>query len=420
MFQKVKGFQDIYGDDCAYWDKAEAVMRDTYALFLVREIRLPILERTAVFNRGIGQTTDIVEKEMFTFADRDRTDSEGEMLSLRPEGTAGTVRAYVEEGMYNPPSLKKLYYLGPMFRRENPQKGRYRQFTQGGAEYIGSNSPFTDAEVINLFVTYFNRVGIGRLVHLEINSVGCPECRPAYHAKLVEYFGNRKEELCTDCNRRLTTNPLRILDCKNEKCRNIIKDAPIMLDNLCPECAGHFESVKKYLGLLGVEYRIKPLMVRGLDYYVRTAFEMVTDKLGSASAIGGGGRYDGLVETLGGPAIPGIGFAIGMDRVVALMKLVSEMKQVSPAVFIVTFGGETEKAGIAILNELRVKNIPSEIDYDGRGMKNQLKQAGRSGAKYAVIVGEDELARGAVILRNLHASEQTEVPISEVPDKLMI
>jgi len=418
MFHKVKGFQDIYGDDCACWEKAESVMRDTFALFLVREIRLPILEKTTVFNRGIGQTTDIVEKEMFTFADRNRVNSEGELLSLRPEGTAGTVRAYVENNLYNPPGVKKFYYLGPMFRRENPQKGRYRQFTQSGVEFIGSASPFADADVINLLITYFSRLNIGQFTHLEINSVGCPVCRPTYHQKLTNYFGNHKDILCADCNRRLAKNPLRILDCKNENCGSIIKNAPIMSDSLCQECAEHFESVKRYLRALNVKYIINPLMVRGLDYYVRTAFEVVTDKLGAASAIGAGGRYDGLVETLGGPAVPGVGFAIGMDRVVALMKLLEELTLPPPKAFIVTFGKEIKDSEIALLNRLRAQNISVEIDYDSRGIKNQLKQADKTGATYAVITGEDEMKRGAVMLRDLSASTQEEVSIDDLANKI--
>ena len=417
MFQKVKGFQDVFGDDCAYWEKAESVMRDTFSLFLVREIRLPILERTAVFNRGIGQTTDIVEKEMFTFADRDRADAEGELLSLRPEGTAGTVRAYIENNLYNPPGMKKLYYFGPMFRRENPQKGRYRQFTQCGAEFIGSPSPFADADVINLLVTYFDRVKIGNFTRLEINSIGCPSCRPAYYSKLTDYLTNRKAALCADCNRRLVKNPLRILDCKNKSCGEIVKNAPLAFNNLCQACEAHFENVKKYLGELRINFQLNPLMVRGLDYYVRTAFEAVTDKIGSASAVGAGGRYDGLVDTLGGPAVPGVGFAIGMDRVVTLMKLSESIALHPPKAFIVTFG-EPKSTDIAILNELRDKNISAEIDYDGKGLKNQLRQADRHGAKYAVIAGEDEIKRNAVTLRDMSASTQEEIPISNLADRI--
>ncbi|MDR2883920.1 MAG: histidine--tRNA ligase, partial [Deferribacteraceae bacterium] len=409
MFQKVKGFQDIFGDDCIYWERAEAATREVFDLFGVNEIRLPMLERTAVFNRGIGQTTDIVEKEMFTFVDRD-----DDSLSLRPEGTAGTVRAYIENGMFNTPALKKLYYLGAMFRRENPQKGRFRQFTQSGVEFIGSSAPFVDADVINIMVQIFKRVGIFELTKVEINSVGCPKCRPPYHAKLIEYLSDKDDKLCTDCKRRLEKNPLRILDCKQEGCRSIIKDAPVMKDHLCDECAEHFSQVQQYLGMLNIEYKINPMMVRGLDYYVRTAFELVTDRLGAASAIGAGGRYDGLVELLGGGAIPGVGFAIGMDRVVALMKMVCELKPKTPKVFIVTFGGKTLEAGIALLNQLRERGIASEIDYEVKGMKNQMKQAGRSGANYAIIFGEDELARGAVTVRDLRNSEQSEMSIEHV------
>lgn len=409
MFQKVKGFQDIYGEDCVYWQKAEKKVHRLFSLFSVREIRLPVVERTAVFDRGIGQTTDIVEKEMFTMPD-----GENDTLSLRPEGTAGVVRAYIENGLYNPPALKRYYYLGPMFRRENPQKGRFRQFTQSGVEYLGSASAFVDADVINLLMSYFETVGIADMLHLEINSVGCKVCRPAYQKKLITYFEAHKDALCEDCLRRLERNPLRILDCKQEKCRTVTKNAPLMLDNLCEECGTHFNNVQKYLKQFKVEYKINPLMVRGLDYYVRTAFEAVTDKLGAASAVGAGGRYDGLVETLGGPEIPGIGFAIGMDRVVTLMKEKEKLAESGAQVYIITFDDKSVEEGIKLLNGMRERGIAAEIDYDRKGLKNQMKKADRSGAKYALILGEDELSRNALTVRYLQDSTQVEMPLDKI------
>lgn len=411
-FQKVKGFQDIYGDDIAYWERAEACLRRCFNLYSIEEMRIPILEKTSVFTRGIGSTTDVVEKEMFTFEDRD-----GESLSLRPEGTAGVVRSYVENGLYNPPALKKYYYIGPMFRRERPQRGRYRQFTQGGVEYLGSPSALADAEVVSLLPFFFNQVGVGGFAHLEINSIGCPDCRPAYLEKLIEYFTPRLNEMCEDCGRRLGKNPLRVLDCKNEKCRTVIKDAPVMLDNLCSVCGEHFSDVKKNLTLLGVNYQINPLMVRGLDYYVRTAFEMVTDKLGAASAIGAGGRYDGLVKTLGGPDIGGVGFAIGMDRVVELMKLAEKLESSKPDVFIVSFES-TKDISIKLLADMRNIGVRAELDLDGKGLKSQMKKADRSGARYAVILGEEEFSRGKLTLRNLADSQQEEIDIASLADIL--
>lgn len=409
MFQKVKGFQDIYGNDLLYWSKAENALKKLVDLFAVEEIRIPILERTQVFSRGIGDATDIVEKEMFTFADRD-----GEYLSLRPEGTAGTVRAYIENKLYEPPVLKKLYYMGPMFRRENPQRGRYRQFSQFGTEYLGSKSALCDADLIKLFVSFYAEVGLGGFAHLEINTVGCPKCRPAYKEKLVAYLSQYEDQLCADCKKRLYKNPLRVLDCKVETCKAVTKNAPLMIDNLCEECDVHFSDLKKYLALLDVEYAINPYMVRGLDYYERTAFEMVTDKLGAASALGGGGRYDGLVKLLGGPEIPAVGFAIGMDRVVAMMKMVQELTDKKPLVYVVVFEGRSTDAGVEILNKLRHLNISAEIDYDIKGLKSQMKKAGRSGAKYAVIVGEDELSRGNVTFRDMYNSSQNEITMEEM------
>ena len=413
MFKKVKGFQDIFGEDIPYWHKAETTLKEVAERYCVRELRVPVLEKTEVFDRGIGSSTDIVEKEMFTFTDRD-----GGLLSMRPEGTAGAVRAFVENGLHAQPGLKKFYYLGPMFRRERPQKGRYRQFTQGGIEYIGSASPLADAEVINLFMDYFKEVGIDEHLRLEINSVGCPSCRPGYHEILKAYFREHLDTLCEDCKRRLDKNPLRILDCKNEGCKLIIKDAPLMRDHLCSDCNDHFAEVEKYLDLMDISFTVNPYIVRGLDYYVRTAFEAITDKLGAASAVGGGGRYDGLVKLMGGADTPGIGFAIGIDRVVALMKETETLEEIRPDYFIITFEN-TRKYGIRLLNILRKKGRKVEIDHDMAGMKNQMKKADRSGAKYAIILGEDEINLGNVTLKELTSAmgetgKQKEISIEEL------
>ncbi|MGA1862263.1 histidine--tRNA ligase [Deferribacter thermophilus] len=400
MFKKVKGFRDIFGDDIAYWELVEAKFKEIFPRFCYSEIKIPVLEKSELFVRGIGETTDIVEKEMFTFQDRD-----GSYLSLRPEGTASVVRAYIENKLYEPPSIKKYYYYGPMFRRERPQKGRFRQFYQLGVEAFGSESPLLDAEIIYLLYYFLNSFDLGDFLKMEINSIGCPDCRPKYKEKLIDYFKANIDKLCDDCKRRLDRNPMRILDCKIDSCKEVVKEAPIILDNLCDVCNEHFEKLKGYLRQFGVNFEVNPYIVRGLDYYVRTAFEMVTDKLGASSAVGAGGRYDGLIKDLGGPDIPGIGFAIGVDRLVELLKLKKEIKAFDVDVYVITFEDFTEIA-INVCSDLRNLGIKTSLSYDLGSIKSEMKKANRLNAKYVIIIGDDEVKTGEFAVKNMETGEQ--------------
>ncbi|WP_303850452.1 histidine--tRNA ligase [Seleniivibrio woodruffii] len=409
MYQKVKGFRDIYGLEARYWNKVEKVFRQTFRTFNFEEFYLPVLEKTEVFNRGIGSTTDIVEKEMFAFDDRD-----GTSVSLRPEGTASLVRAYVENKLFSTPGISKYYYIGPMFRRERPQKGRFRQFTQAGIEVFGSGGPSIDADVIYLLYKLAENLGIKDYVSMEINSIGCPSCRPAYNEKLIEYFKANIDHLCGDCLRRLDKNPMRILDCKNESCKKITADAPKAVDYLCDECKDHFEGVKSYLDALSVPYKVNPMMVRGLDYYVRTAFEMITDKLGSQSAVGAGGRYDGLIQLLGGPDTAGIGFAVGIDRLVSLCMLNETEKENDLDVFIISFKDVSDKTALKLANEMRSQGISVDMDYDFRKMKKQFSLADRYGALFTVVIGEDEAAKNTAAVKDMQAGTQEEIETAKV------
>lgn len=401
MYQKVKGFRDIFGVEAEYFQYVENIAVETFKNFGYSEIKIPILEKVEVFDRGIGNTTDIVEKEMFVFQDRNE-----DLLALRPEGTASVVRAFIENKLYNPPGIKKYYYYGPMFRRERPQKGRYRQFYQFGVELFGSTSPITDADVINLLYVFFEKCGVNDLLRLEINSIGCPVCRPQYKEKLISFFADKKDNLCPDCKRRLATNPLRILDCKNRECSEITKDAPLMIEHLCDNCNAHFEKTKEYLGYFGIKYLVNPKIVRGLDYYVRTAFEMVTDMLGASSAVGAGGRYDGLVKTLGGGDIPGIGFAIGVDRLVNIMMQKGvEIKQPFK-LFCVIFNEDQLKFILPVIHSLRAKGVALEFDYELSSVKSQMKKADKSKARYTVIFGEEELSKNQVTVKDMENSNQ--------------
>lgn len=411
MYQKVKGFRDIYGLEARYFNKVEKVFKETFKSFNFEEFYLPVLEKTEVFNRGIGSTTDIVEKEMFAFEDRD-----GSHVALRPEGTASLVRAFVENKLYTTAGISKYYYIGPMFRRERPQKGRFRQFTQAGIEVFGSGGPAVDADIIYLLYKLAENIGIKDYVSMEINSIGCPECRPGYNEKLVGYLKSHADELCPDCLRRLDKNPMRILDCKVEKCKNITKSAPVALAHLCGECSAHFDGVKGYLDALEVPYKVNPMMVRGLDYYVRTAFEMITDKLGSQSAVGAGGRYDGLVQLLGGPNEPGIGFAVGLDRLVSLAMLNETEKESELDVFIISFKDSSDKIAVKLMNHMREKGISTDMDYDFRKMKKQFSLADRYGAAFTVVIGEDEVGKGTAAVKDMAAGTQEEIEINKVAE----
>lgn len=411
MYQKVKGFRDIYGEEAQIWGKVEEAFKKTFANFGYSEFKLPILEKSEVFNKGIGSTTDIVEKEMFTFEDRD-----GTQVSLRPEGTASLVRSYIENKLYNPPGVAKYYYIGPMFRRERPQKGRFRQFFQAGVEVFGAKSPVIDADVIYLLFELSKAAGIQDSVVMEINSIGCPECRPAYNEKLIAFFKQNSEKLCEDCHRRLERNPMRILDCKSSSCKEVTAQAPVMLDDLCDDCVNHFEYVKKYLNALKVPYNINPMMVRGLDYYVRTAFELVTNKLGSQNAVGAGGRYDGLIKLLGGPDTPGIGFAIGIDRMVSLAMMNQEADMSECDVFIIAFKDESDIKAVELMKEFRSKNIRAEVDYDFKAMKKQFARADKTKAAFTIILGSQEIEKGEAAVKDMRTGEQVLVPFEGIAE----
>ncbi|MBZ0271865.1 histidine--tRNA ligase [bacterium] len=398
----ITGFQDILPERAELFWRLETAAREVFRRYGFREVRLPEMEYTELFARGIGQTTDIVEKEMFTLAD-----SKGRAMSLRPEGTAGVVRAYIENGQHATAPQARWFYGGAMFRHERPQKGRFRQFHQIGVEAFGSEDPMLDAEIIALLMDIFASVNVAGT--LEINSIGDLESRAAYKQSLVKYFGVREAELCDDCKRRLRTNPMRILDCKNPTDRQIAYDAPSILDHLNDASAEHFARVKAYLDAAGVAYAVNPRIVRGLDYYTRTAFEVTTDRLGAQNAIAGGGRYDGLVEALGGPAIAGIGFAIGIERVVELMSMEARGATNDADVMLVPMGEAARVAAFRLARRLREEGVSCLVGLDGRGPKAQLKRADRAGCRFALVIGDNELAGGAIEVKDL-GDERTAAP----------
>ncbi len=413
LTQAIKGVKDITPSDSPRWQMLEKTMRELFARYGFSEIRTPIIEHTVLFTRSIGATSDIVEKEMYAFSDRG-----GDEITLRPEGTAGVVRSFVEHKLYAANPVNKVYYMGPMFRRERPQAGRQRQFHQVGIEALGVAEPSIDIDVLVLLHDIFKTLGI-QGVELRINSLGCKDCRPKYRAALQAFLMERRDQLCEDCKRRIEANPLRALDCKAAGCKAATVDAPAMEEYLDEGCRTHFAKVREGLDDLGIPYAIDRRMVRGLDYYTRTTFEMVAaDKTGAQNAVAAGGRYDGLVEELGGPPTPGIGFAIGMERLI-LMLPQAEMKQAAPVLFVAAIGEAAARLGLKLVHDLRQAGIWAERDYAGASLKSQMKKADRSGAKYVLIVGEDELAKGTAILRNMQTKEQTEVPIDGAASMLI-
>ncbi|MHB1653403.1 MAG: histidine--tRNA ligase [Desulfitobacteriaceae bacterium] len=408
--QKPKGTQDLLPAQIKQWQYFEKMIHTVCREYGYEEIRTPIFEATELFQRGVGETTDIVNKEMYSFLDKgDRS------ITLRPEGTASVCRAYVENKLYALPQPLKLYYIGPMFRYERPQTGRYRQFHQFGVEVLGADKPLVDAEVISLVWDLYRRLGLTGL-EVHINSVGCPTCRADHRQRLQEFLTPHRHELCKDCLDRFERNPLRILDCKNSSCQEVTKGAPTTEDTLCEDCRDHFQQLQELLAAAGVVYRVNPRLVRGLDYYRKTAFEIMVEEIGAQSAICGGGRYDGLVEEIGGPSTPGSGFAMGMERVLAAMEIQNTLPNQEKGLFalLISLGERAERAGFALVNTLRQAGIPAGMDLLGRGLKAQLKGADRQGAKLALILGEDELDRGVIILRDLALGEQNEIVIAEV------
>jgi len=409
--QAVRGVRDILPPETAKWRRMEAVAREVFELAGYREIRLPLFERTELFARGIGETTDIVEKEMYTFHDRS-----GESVTLRPEATASLLRAYIEHGLHVQPKPVRLYTMGPMFRYERPQAGRYRQFHQANVEAVGEVHPALDAEVIGMLLEFFRALGLADRVTLHVNSIGDGQCRPAFRRGLLEYLTQHLSSLCEECRARVERNPLRVLDCKNPGCQPTIERAPSILDALCAACASHFDQVQAALGALGISYRITPRMVRGLDYYVRTTFEMVAGELGAQNAVAGGGRYDGLIAALGGPPDPGIGFAIGMERVSLLLQDVAD--PAAPLALLIPLGDAALHRLLALARSVRRQGLAVDVAYGARRLRSELDRANRLAIPYAVIVGDLELAKGHAQLREMAEGSQRELPLDEVPGEL--
>lgn len=408
--QALKGTHDILPEEVYKWDYMEGVIRVVCARYGYKEIRTPIIEATELFQRGIGDTTDVVTKEMYTFTDRGNRS-----VTLRPENTASAVRAYLEHKMYGDQQVHKMFYIGSMFRYDRPQAGRYREFHQFGLEVLGASSPLADAEVIAMACEIFHKLGL-RDLDLHLNSIGDKNCRPAYRQKLIEFFEGKKDQLCDDCRERLYKNPLRILDCKEEGCKKASVGAPEITDYLCDDCHAKFEAVKHYLDGLGISYTVDPRLVRGLDYYTNTAFEIQYPPLGAQSAVCGGGRYDGLVEEIGGPSTPGIGFAIGLERLL----LALEMQNLIPApksqkrVYIAALGEDAVAEGFKIQEELRGLGVLTDMDLQGRSLKGQMKQAGKLDSQFTVIIGSNELEKGAAAVKNMADGTQEDIPFAEV------
>lgn len=400
----IKGMNDILPGEVETWQFLEGKAREIFGLHGFREIRTPVVEKSELFCRSIGETTDIVEKEMYSFFDKSDNG-----LTLRPEGTAPVMRAFIQNRLHTLDSVNKLYYMGPMFRYERPQKGRYRQFYQLGAEVVGVESPLIDAQVLAMLHQFFCAAEI-KNVQLQINSLGCPACRPAYRQKLIDFLEARLTTLCGDCQRRYQANPLRVVDCKVPGCQTATADAPSVLDHLCPDCAMHFSAVQANMQALNIPYSINARMVRGLDYYVRTTFEMVTDQLGSQNAVAAGGRYDGLIESLDGPALPGIGFAIGLERLV-LMKEGEKIQAKRPDIFLAALGESASKQAFVLMIQLQKAGISAEMDYAAKSLKSQLRRANKLKARYTLLLGDTELARGSAELKDMDQSETRQVEL---------
>jgi histidyl-tRNA synthetase len=413
MIQLIRGFKDILPGEVEIWQQIESVARQLLEDFGFKEIRIPVMERTELFARSIGEDTDIVEKEMYTFPDR-----KGDLITLRPEATASIARAYIQHKLFAQDPVQKFYMIGPMFRRERPQKGRYRQFYQIDAEIFGVQSGLADAQLIFLLVTLFSRLKLAD-VNAHINSLGCPKCRPDFRKALTGYLVSVSDRLCSDCNRRRDRNPLRVLDCKVPACREALTDAPSIQDSLCDECRADFDEVMKALDNLDVPFVVDKRLVRGLDYYTRTAFEIQTTSLGAQSAVAGGGRYDNLVKELGGPDMPATGFAIGFDRLAELVGLNAPDLASRPDIFLAALGAESQALAFEWVCLLGKSGIRAEMDMGAKSLKSQMKRADRLGAANVLIIGENELKEGAVILRNMATKEQEEVPLDNLVESLI-
>jgi len=412
MIQLIRGFKDILPGEVELWQHIEKTARSLFENFGFKEIRIPILEHAELFARSIGEDTDIVEKEMYTFPDRKRG-----LITLRPEATASVVRAYIQHTLYAKDPIQKFYTIGPMFRRERPQKGRYRQFYQINAEVFGINSPLIDAQLIFMLMTFFSRLSVTG-VEAHINSLGCHKCRRNFKDALSVFLSAASEKLCADCKRRSLRNPLRVLDCKVPSCKEAMVGAPSILDYLCAECSMHFNAVKDALKKFNIPFVIDRLLVRGLDYYTRTTFEIQTGSLGAQNAVAGGGRYDTLVKSLGGPDQPAVGFAIGFDRLVEITDLKSADFVRKPDIFLAALGEKSMSVAFEWFCAFGVDGIQAELDLNGRSLKSQMKRADKLGAEYVLIVGEKELEEGSAILRNMTTKEQTAIPIDDIVERI--
>lgn len=407
--KKIKGTEDVLPKESYRWQFVENIMSREAEKFGFREIRTPVFEHTQLFARGVGQTTDVVQKEMYTFETKGK-----ESVTLRPEGTAGAARAVLEHALVNEGLPIKAYYHTSCYRYEKPQAGRLREFHQFGIEQYGTSSPIADAEVISLADSIFKALQIEK-IRLEINSIGCPTCRGEYHKALKEYFNNYTGDLCETCMTRLEKNPMRILDCKSPVCSKIAENAPKIVDYLCEECENHFAQVKKYLDLSGIEYTVNPTIVRGLDYYTKTVFEFVSDAIGSQGTVCGGGRYDGLIEELGGQHLPSLGYAMGMERLLMVMENQGiEIPKPAPcALYVAGLGENAQEKAYQIVSQVRSFGLQAETDVVGRGLRAQMKYADKINAQFSLVIGDNEIEQGVAKVKNMTTGEQTEINLDE-------
>lgn len=407
IIKKIKGTEDIMPKDSYRWIFLEDIMRRQANAYGYKEVRTPVFEQTSLFSRGVGETTDVVQKEMYTFSTKG-----DESITLRPEGTAGAARAFLEHSVQNDGLPSKQYYLTTCYRYEKPQAGRQREFHQFGVEVFGTQNPSADAEVIALINGLFEVLGLSK-IRLEINSIGCPKCRSKYHEKLREYFSQYKDKLCDTCLGRLERNPMRIIDCKSPVCSEIAKDAPKMIDFLCEECSEHFEKVKSYLDIAGVKYEVNPTIVRGLDYYTKTVFEFVSDNIGAQGTVCGGGRYDGLIEELGGQHTPSLGCAMGIERLLLLMESsgVEIPKPETCDLYIASMGDRASLKAFALTEDVRKSGFSAQCDIVGRGLRPQMKFADKIGAKFSLVIGDNEIDENKAEVKNMETGDKTAVSL---------
>ena len=410
--QAIRGFKDILPAETPAWQHVETMARGILDRFGYEEIRIPIVERTELFARGIGEDTDIVEKEMYTFPDR-----KDKLMTLRPEATAGVIRSVIEHSQASGAQPLKVFVIGPMFRYERPQKGRQRQFHQLDVEAVGDDSAHMDAEIIVLLDHFLKSLDLDNVM-MNVNSLGCPECRPAYKETLISFLEKNREEFCPDCKRRMDNNPLRVLDCKNPQCIELSTGAPMIGDMLCDTCRGHFDQVQNDLTAGGVKYVLNPKLVRGLDYYSRTTFEALTGDLGAQNAVAGGGRYDGLAKIIGGPQIPATGWALGLERLVMLLTDKQKFEAARPDLFVAALDDVAVNQSFGLIQALRKTGVRVAVDYSGGSLKSRMKRADKSGAAHALILGPDEISKGEAILRNMKTKDQSPVPLSEAAESL--